>query len=68
MLQVKAYFEVAKNSRQPFIVKTRSETIKVLGTHFNVNAYEDEKFKIRYSLLKDLLMLIKIFWCLEKHI
>lgn len=37
-----AYFEVAKNKEKPFIVKTISSTIEVLGTHFNVNAYEDE--------------------------
>lgn len=46
-----AYFEVvakrAANSQQqatkiPFIVTTKHQTIEVLGTHFNVNAYEDE--------------------------
>jgi len=36
------YLEVAKNSRQPFIVKTYGETVQVLGTSFNVNAYKDE--------------------------
>lgn len=43
-----AYFEVAKNKQQPFKVHTgltsgeRKQTIEVLGTHFNVNAYADE--------------------------
>ena len=38
-----AYFEVVKNPQMPFIVKINSETeIKVLGTHFNVNSYDDE--------------------------
>jgi len=38
-----AYFEVAKNPNLPFIVKVNNETqIKVLGTHFNVNAYTNE--------------------------
>jgi hypothetical protein len=37
-----AYFEVAKNATQPFIVKTREDDIRVLGTQFNVNAYENE--------------------------
>lgn len=39
-----AYFEVAKNAEMPFrvIVNNKAE-IKVLGTHFNVNAYENEK-------------------------
>lgn len=48
-LEGEAYFEVAaiyrKNSsqRQPFIVKTSSQQIEVLGTHFNVNAYRNEE-------------------------
>ncbi len=37
-----AYFEVAKNAQQPFIVKTVTDQIEVLGTHFNINAYVDE--------------------------
>ena len=37
------YFEVARNKQQPFIVKTAGQTIEVLGTHFNVNSYSDEK-------------------------
>ena len=37
-----AYFEVSKNKAMPFRVKTSSSTIEVLGTHFNVNAYDDE--------------------------
>lgn len=36
------YFEVAKNKTMPFKVKATSSEIEVLGTHFNVNAYEDE--------------------------
>jgi len=36
-----AYFEVAK-SNTPFFVMTKSQKINVLGTHFNVNSYEDE--------------------------
>ncbi|MHA4896521.1 FecR family protein [Pedobacter sp. PWIIR3] len=38
-----AYFEVAKDKLHPFIVKTAQQEIKVLGTHFNVNSYADEK-------------------------
>jgi len=37
-----AYFEVAHNAHKPFRVTTGSQTIEVLGTHFNVNAYNDE--------------------------
>ncbi|SMC39809.1 FecR family protein [Pedobacter africanus] len=41
-LNGEAYFEVAKNKKQPFIVKSRNQEVRVLGTHFNVNAYDDE--------------------------
>ncbi|MFT4154255.1 FecR family protein [Parafilimonas sp.] len=37
-----AYFEVAKNAAKPFYVKTVNTVSKVLGTHFNINAYKDE--------------------------
>ncbi|MFN8253931.1 MAG: FecR domain-containing protein [Ferruginibacter sp.] len=37
-----AYFEVAKDVSRPFIVKTPASAVEVLGTHFNVNAYDDE--------------------------
>jgi ferric-dicitrate binding protein FerR (iron transport regulator) len=38
-----AYFEVAKNSNMPFIVEVGQQAeIEVLGTQFNVNAYENE--------------------------
>lgn len=39
-----AYFQVAKNKAMPFKVETKNNTIEVLGTHFNVNAYENERF------------------------
>jgi transmembrane sensor len=41
-LEGEAYFEVAKNKLSPFRIKTGLQTIEVLGTHFNVNAYNDE--------------------------
>lgn len=43
-----AYFEVAHNATKPFIVKITNASgadggeVQVLGTHFNINAYEDE--------------------------
>ena len=37
-----AWFEVAKDASRPFLVRTPKELITVLGTSFNVNAYEDE--------------------------
>lgn len=36
------YFEVAKDKTKPFKVMVNDMTVNVLGTHFNVNAYEDE--------------------------
>ena len=38
-----AYFEVAHNKSMPFIVKKDAMEVQVLGTHFNINTYEDEK-------------------------
>ncbi|MBL0884486.1 MAG: FecR domain-containing protein [Chitinophagaceae bacterium] len=45
------YFEVAHNKTQPFRVAAGKSTIEELGTHFNVNAYEDE-MQVRTSLLE----------------
>ena len=39
-----AYFEIKKNAKVPFIVKTTDVSIKVLGTKFNVSAYPNDKF------------------------
>lgn len=36
------YFKVSRDSKRPFIVKTAGQTIKVYGTEFNVNSYEDD--------------------------
>lgn len=38
-----AYFEVVKNAAKPFVVNTNEMKVEVLGTSFNVNAYEDSK-------------------------
>jgi len=45
------YFEVSKNKSKPFIVSTNQSEIKVLGTHFNINAYPDEDYQ-RTTLLE----------------
>jgi len=37
-----AFFEVKKNSKRPFYVKTKDVTIRVWGTKFNVKSYPDE--------------------------
>ncbi len=36
------YFEVARNKEKPFIVKTKEMKVQVLGTSFNISAYEEE--------------------------
>lgn len=36
------YFEVAQGKEAPFFVTTAGQEAEVLGTHFNINAYEDE--------------------------
>lgn len=39
-----AYFEVAKDKSKPFEVLAGESRVEVLGTHFNVMAYNDEPF------------------------
>ncbi len=43
MLTGEAYFEVAKNKDKPFKVAVNGMEVEVLGTHFNIMAYENEK-------------------------
>lgn len=42
-LEGEAYFEVAKDKLKPFIVKSKTQQVEVLGTHFNVSAYANEE-------------------------
>ena len=42
-LKGEAYFEVAKDSAHPFVVETEKQKLEVLGTHFNINSYADER-------------------------
>ena len=41
-LKGEAYFEVAKTQNKKFTVRSGNQTVEVLGTHFNINAYSDE--------------------------
>ncbi len=41
-LQGEAWFEVAKNKKNPFIVHTDAFDVKVTGTKFNIKAYDNE--------------------------
>ncbi len=45
------YFEIAPNKSRPFRVKVKQMEVQVLGTHFNVMAYDDEN-SIKTTLLE----------------
>lgn len=47
-----AYFEIAHNAAKPFMVYKDNIEIKVLGTHFNVNAFEDNDKEVQVTLLE----------------
>ena len=42
-LRGEAYFEVAKNSEKPFIVRMKEYNIRVTGTQFNARSYSNEE-------------------------
>jgi len=46
-----AYFEVTHNEAMPFVVSNEKTTVRVLGTRFNVNAYDDES-SVNVTLLQ----------------
>ncbi len=56
-LDGEAYFDIAPRfstsdtARIPFVVKTRNQKVEVLGTQFNINAYQDEP-EIRTTLVE----------------
>lgn len=50
-LRGEAYFEVARDAGKPFRVEASGSLVEVLGTHFNVNAYDDES-TVRTTLLE----------------
>ncbi len=57
-LHGEAYFEVksrksASGKNIPFLVKTFSQTVEVLGTQFNINAYDDEN-DVKTTLIEGL--------------
>ncbi|MDE1191487.1 MAG: DUF4974 domain-containing protein, partial [Arachidicoccus sp.] len=42
-LSGEAYFEVVHNPQKPFVVSSREQTVTVLGTHFDMESYDDNK-------------------------
>lgn len=53
-----AYFEIAHNAEKPFMVSVNGMVVKVLGTHFNINAYHDET-SVKATLLEGSINLTK---------
>lgn len=51
ILNGEAYFEVAHDKEHPFIVLSKDQVVKVLGTHFNINSYANEE-KITTTLVE----------------
>jgi len=51
ILKGEAYFEVAPHNGKPFVVEANGTLVRVLGTHFNVSAYEDEA-KVTTTLIE----------------
>lgn len=50
-LSGEAYFEVTKDQKKPFIVASKTQTVEVLGTHFDISCYPEEALS-RTTLLE----------------
>lgn len=50
-LHGEAYFEVHKDPKHPFVVKTEQQEVRVLGTHFNISAYQEDHL-VKTTLLE----------------
>jgi len=50
-LSGEAYFQVAKDKTRPFIVESNGQKVEVMGTHFNINSY-DEESSVKTTLLE----------------
>ncbi|MGK6350713.1 FecR domain-containing protein [Parapedobacter sp. DT-150] len=57
-LEGEAYFEVTKDPRRPFRVKSKGQVVEVLGTHFNINSYADEP-DVKTTLVEGLVKVIE---------
>jgi transmembrane sensor len=45
LLEGEGYFEVVQDKAHPFLVRTDKQEVEVLGTHFNISAYQDGAIK-----------------------
>jgi len=59
------YFEVAKNKDMPFKVLTSGQEVEVLGTHFNIDSYNDDGIT-RTTLLEGSVRVAKLNTSLSK--
>lgn len=50
-LEGEAYFEISPNKSVPFRVQSGNQIVEVLGTHFNINSYDDEDY-VKTTLLE----------------
>lgn len=50
-LKGEAYFEISPNKNIPFRVQSGNQIVEVLGTHFNINSYDDEDY-VKTTLLE----------------
>lgn len=51
LISGEAYIEVVHNEKMPFKINVKGQTISDIGTHFNINAYDDEPI-IKTSLIE----------------
>jgi len=64
-LQGEAYFEVKRDENRPFIIKANGTEVRVLGTSFNVKAYNKQvrvavtSGKVQFSTPKSTIFLLK---------
>ncbi|MDR6781542.1 transmembrane sensor [Pedobacter africanus] len=56
-IQGELYFEVAHNAAKPFRVISKGQSVQVLGTHFNVKAYDNESV-LKTTLLEGTVMVV----------
>lgn len=67
MISGEGYFEVAKDATKPFKVSIQKGNdkqpteIEVLGTHFNINAYDDEAL-VKTSLLEGKIKIVSDYY------